>query len=90
MSACAPALSTNMMTLRNGEGGTPSSGTSPAGLTLNHLAASSSKVSTRHGRLESFVLASLHRPCSALAQGSNRGTHRRCVAVDISIAANAC
>ena len=55
-----PALSTNMMTLRKGELGTPSSGREAASLTLNHFCASSSNVSTRQGRLDSFVLASLH------------------------------
>ena len=55
-----PALSTNIITLRKGELGTPLSGREAASLTLNHFCASSSKVSTRHGRLDSFVLASLH------------------------------
>ena len=61
-----PALSTNMMTLRKGELGTPSSGREAASLTLNHFCASSSNVSTRQGRLDSFVLASLHSTCFPL------------------------
>ena len=48
------------MTLRKGDCGDSASGTEPAELQLNHFCASSSKVSTRHGRLDSLVLASLH------------------------------
>lgn len=50
-----------MMTLRKGDWGTSASGREAA--ELNHFCASSSKVSTRHGRLDSLVRASLHHDC---------------------------
>ena len=53
-----------MMTLRKGDLGDSEPGSESEELQLNHFCASSSNVSTRHGRLDSFVLASLHQVAS--------------------------
>ena len=67
---CLPALSTNMMTLRNGDSSWVPCWAAAAleGLAgpENHAPANSSNWSTRQGRLDSFVLASLQRQPSEL------------------------